>query len=490
MIKTKTAKKLLSSVLILSLVLTMTAGSASVSAASSYTGKYWLKVNEQQNVVTAYKKIDGKWKPVRAMLCSAGTGGTTPRGTFYTKGKWNWGELINDVYGQYCTHITGQILFHSVYYMKKYDKASQPTSQFNRLGTNASHGCIRLSVMDAKWIYNTCKVGTRVTIYRSKNPGPLGKPKGIKVKTSRSQYWDPTDPDSRNPYFIMKKPVITVSSKKKLTVQYGSKYNLKDYVYAKDPNTFMNLKSRLKVSRVQRYSTEKKKYVSASFSTKKLGTYKVTYSVKAPYGKTAYKTVKIRVRDNMKAPVISGAKNRTVTWGDRDAVGKVSAKQASASRTQQIVTYIKAPGSSEYKAYSYASAKKYRFAKTGKYSIKYRVKNKYSPYKAAEKKITITSVKGAVNEAPVLTVPADKTVAKGTIGAFDDVSAVQNGKDVSSRISVSLLAPGESDYTALSQSAAAAYVFDRRGTYKIRYTVKNTYTPYQTVTKTLTVTVV
>lgn len=36
--------------------------------------------------------------------------------------------------------------------------------------------------MDAKWIYNTCKVGTKVTIYRSKSPGPLGKPSGIKVK--------------------------------------------------------------------------------------------------------------------------------------------------------------------------------------------------------------------------------------------------------------------------------------------------------------------
>lgn len=47
----------------------MILGSFQVSAASSYTGKYWLKVNEQCNVVTAYKKIDGKWKPVEP--CSA-----------------------------------------------------------------------------------------------------------------------------------------------------------------------------------------------------------------------------------------------------------------------------------------------------------------------------------------------------------------------------------------------------------------------------------
>ncbi len=409
----KKRKKAVCIALILSLTLTMILGSFQVSAASSYTGKYWLKVNEQCNVVTAYKKIDGKWKPVRAMLCSVGTGGTTPNGTFYTKGKWNWGELINDVYGQYCTHITGDILFHSVYYMKKYDKSSQATRQFNRLGTAASHGCIRLSVMDAKWIYNTCKVGTKVTIYRSKSPGPLGKPSGIKVKYRGGQYWDPTDPDSRNPFFILKKPVITVSSKKNLTVQYGSNYNLKDYVYAKDPNTFMNLKSYLKVSRVQRFSVEKNKYVAADFSTKKLGTYKVTYSVKDPYGKSASKTVKIRVRDNMKAPVISGAKNRTVTAGDRDAIGSVKAKQASADRTKQIVTYVKAPGSSQFTALNYSAAKNYVFSKAGKYTVKYTVKNKYSPYKEASKTVTVT-VKEAVSEGGTSPEPVPEKEQSGT----------------------------------------------------------------------------
>ncbi len=87
--------------------------------------------------------------------------------------------------------------------------------------------------MDAKWIYNNCKVGTKVTVYRSATSGPLGKPKPIKVSQSRYAYWDPTDPDPANPYFKIRKPVITVSSKKKLNVQYGSKYDLKSYVNAK-----------------------------------------------------------------------------------------------------------------------------------------------------------------------------------------------------------------------------------------------------------------
>ncbi len=384
-------KKAVCTGLILVLTITMLSFYTSEADAASYNGKYWLKVNEQQNVVTAYKKTDGKWKPIRAMLCSAGLDGTTPRGTFYTQGKWNWGELMNDVYGQYCTHITDDILFHSVYYTKQYDKASQVTSQFNKLGQRASHGCVRLSVLDAKWIYYTCDAGTKVTIYRSKNPGPLGKPKATKVSTARYKYWDPTDPDPKNPYHIIKKPVITVSKTKSLNVQYGrTDYKLKGYIGAKDPATNQNLKDRIKVSKVLRYSSKKKGYVKSSFSTKKLGTYKVTYSVKAPYSKTAYKTLKIKVVDNLKAPTISGAKSRTLTVGDTDAVSGVTAKQPSASRTSAIKVHIKEPGAKDYQVYTYARAQNYCFEKEGKYTIKYTVKNKYSPYKESSKTVTVT----------------------------------------------------------------------------------------------------
>ena len=473
---------------------------ASEAHSRTYTGKYWLKVNEQQNVVTAYKKVDGKWKPIRAMLCSTGLNGTTPRGTFYTQGRWNWGELMNDVYGQYCTHITSDILFHSVYYTERFDKASQVTSQFNMLGQAASHGCVRLSVVDAKWIYYTCKIGTKVTIYRSDDPGPLGKPSPTKVYAGRYKYWDPTDPDPANPYYIIAAPSITVSPKKPLTVQYGKKnYNLKSYVYAKDPNTFMNLKDDIKVSRVERYSSKKGGYVKEKFSINKLGTYKVTYKVTAPYGKSASTTVKIKVVDNLKAPVISGAKNRTVTWGDKNAVKGVTAKQASASRTSAIKVYIKAPGAEKYKIYSYKDAKNYRFAKTGKYSIKYIVKNKYAPYKEAKKIITITSKKGAVNKDPQLNLPAELEAALlGADGSctaplavqpgvqtdlITGVSAVHNGKNVTSKLQIAIKGPSDTDFQSVTAKEAAAWIFESEGEYQIKYSVKNAYTPYQTVSK-------
>jgi len=68
-------------------------------------------------------------------------------------------------------------------------------------GTSASMGCIRLTVEDAKWIYDNCKSGTTVEFYTSEDPGPLGKPDAIKI-TEHEEYrgWDPTDPNENNPW--------------------------------------------------------------------------------------------------------------------------------------------------------------------------------------------------------------------------------------------------------------------------------------------------
>lgn len=380
--------------IIFTLVISMIASSIVVSHGSSYEGKYWLKVNTKANVVTVYEKINGKWTPIRAMLCSVGLGtssdNSTPQGTFYTKGKWQWGHLVDNLWGQYCTHIVSDILFHSVYYDFYQDYASQPTKEFNKLGSPASHGCVRLSTMDAKWVYDNCSVGTKVTIYEDSNPGPLGKPEGIKVSTKRKRYWDPTDPNKDNPYYLLKKPVINVSSNKKLTIKYGSSYKLKSNVTAIDPNTFMDLTSKIKVSSIKKYSTTKKEYVDATFSTKKLGTYKITYKVFDKYSGTTYKTVKLNVVDNLSAPIIYGAVDKTIPPCTSNAVQGITASQLSCDRTQALQIYILTPGSDSYRQYSYMNAKTFMFSKVGEYKVKYKVKNKYSPYKERVKVITIT----------------------------------------------------------------------------------------------------
>ena len=170
---------------------------------SSAADKYYIKVNYGAQVVTVYKKgTNGKYtEPVKAMLCSTGTY-TPTQGTYRTLGKGNWWPLMGDVYGQYSTWICDDILFHSVPYLKSGDKSSLEYWAYDQLGQRVSMGCVRLTVKDAKWIYDNCAVGTQVEFYSSSNPGPLGKPSAMKISNAPSNVrgWDPTDPDSRNPW--------------------------------------------------------------------------------------------------------------------------------------------------------------------------------------------------------------------------------------------------------------------------------------------------
>ena len=156
---------------------------------------YYIKVNRKTCSVTVYAKdgSNGYIIPVKRFACSVGLPSTpTPTGTYYTPAKYRWHTLMGPSYGQYCTRITGSILFHSV---AGYNKTSYniKASDYNKLGQPASHGCVRLNVRDAKWIYDNCALKTKVTIYDSSDPGPLGKPPTIKIPPS--QNWDPTDPN-------------------------------------------------------------------------------------------------------------------------------------------------------------------------------------------------------------------------------------------------------------------------------------------------------
>lgn len=117
--------------------------------------------------------------------------------------------MSGNVYGQYASRIVGSILFHSVPYEQK-DKSTLEWWEYDKLGTKASLGCVRLTVEDAKWIYNNCVSGTKVEFYSSSNPGPLGKPKAQKIsEDNQVRNWDPTDPDGNNPWKTYTKPTTT-----------------------------------------------------------------------------------------------------------------------------------------------------------------------------------------------------------------------------------------------------------------------------------------
>lgn len=165
--------------------------------------KYYIKVNYGAQVVTIYKMdSDGKYTiPVKAMLCS--TGEYTPvSGVYGTTAKYRWLPLQGSVYGQYSTRIVGSILFHSVPYIENGNAGSLQYWKYDKLGLDVSAGCVRLTVANAKWIYDNCSIGTQVEFYSSSNPGPLGKPTEAKISDAEGDLknWDPTDPASNNPW--------------------------------------------------------------------------------------------------------------------------------------------------------------------------------------------------------------------------------------------------------------------------------------------------
>jgi len=130
---------------------------------------YLLKVSTSDQRVYAYG-LDANNEHtvlVRTMKCSTGKNATpTPKGTYKNStgpgARWHYFKKF-ECWAQYAYYIQGDIMFHSVLYNEKNGPVTQ--SSVRNLGRKASHGCVRLSVEDAKWIYNHCPRNTTIIVY-------------------------------------------------------------------------------------------------------------------------------------------------------------------------------------------------------------------------------------------------------------------------------------------------------------------------------------
>ena len=176
-------------------------GTTATPQAVNTTCTYYIRINKSACTVTVFAKDEtGNYNtPIKAMVCS--TGNATPLGTYQMGGSARWLQFEEGTVGQYARRITGHIWFHSV----MYNRRSPDTllwGEYNKLGSVCSHGCVRLSAEDAKWIFDNCEAGTNIEIYDDpNNPGPLGKPDPIRIDGNDARRgWDPTDPDPGNPW--------------------------------------------------------------------------------------------------------------------------------------------------------------------------------------------------------------------------------------------------------------------------------------------------
>lgn len=122
---------------------------------------YLINVSIKNQKTYIYKGKTDNWQLVKTCLCSTGMAGDdTPSGSFSIKEKGDW--FFSEKYdqgGKYWTQITGDILFHSIPFAK--DKTTILDYTMNK---PSSHGCVRLSIDDAKWIYNNIPKGSKVII--------------------------------------------------------------------------------------------------------------------------------------------------------------------------------------------------------------------------------------------------------------------------------------------------------------------------------------
>lgn len=105
------------------------------------TPEYYIKVNYGANVINVYGKDEnGNYTvPCKSFICS--TGRATPRsGAYNTDYKYRWVNLFGNVYGQYATRIVGNILFHSVPYLEKGNKASLEYWEYDKLRNSSFYG--------------------------------------------------------------------------------------------------------------------------------------------------------------------------------------------------------------------------------------------------------------------------------------------------------------------------------------------------------------
>lgn len=166
---------------------------------------YLVMVNRAMNTITVYGKDEqGNYtNPVKAIVCSvAREGYETPTGRYQTTDRYSWCYMQDGSKGRYAIRIIRGIMFHSVCYFD-YDISTLEYEEYNKLGSPASLGCIRMCVADEKWLYDNCPEGFTVEIYDDTAlDGPLGKPVPIKIDVNNTALrgWDPTDWDPANPW--------------------------------------------------------------------------------------------------------------------------------------------------------------------------------------------------------------------------------------------------------------------------------------------------
>lgn len=129
--------------------------------ALSSSTNYVIIVDTKMNYTLIYKGKKGSRALAKSMQCTTGAASTpTVKGEFsILDRKPSFGDGSYVVWN--ATRFYGGYFFHSVLYYP----GSKSSIKDGRLGMHLSHGCVRLTYANSRWIYNNMPNGTKVYVY-------------------------------------------------------------------------------------------------------------------------------------------------------------------------------------------------------------------------------------------------------------------------------------------------------------------------------------
>ncbi|MGG7144491.1 L,D-transpeptidase family protein [Clostridium nigeriense] len=131
----------------------------SLSIASKTT--YLVYLNLDKQITYVYQGSNNNWSLIKEFPSSTGIDGEeTPKGVFSVtnRGEWFYSEEFQQG-AKYWVQFMGDYLFHSL----PFDQSQNNIVDYT-IGEPSSHGCIRLAVEDAKWLYDNVANDTKIII--------------------------------------------------------------------------------------------------------------------------------------------------------------------------------------------------------------------------------------------------------------------------------------------------------------------------------------
>jgi glucan-binding YG repeat protein len=124
-----------------------------------------LVLDRSSSKLYVFTGSTNNWSLSNVWSCAAGSSSTpTPSGTYTVQSKGTYFDS-GSARCFWWTQFWGSYCFHSILYYQDGYTPSSASVMNSSVGSNISHGCVRLQTKNAKWVYDNVNSGTTVVVY-------------------------------------------------------------------------------------------------------------------------------------------------------------------------------------------------------------------------------------------------------------------------------------------------------------------------------------